>query len=100
MTPLSYILLLAAALFCLGVYAVLTRTNAIGLLLGVELMANAVNINFVAFSRYAGGHTGQVFALFAVALTVAEVVVGLALVILLYRSRKDVRVDQARALSH
>ncbi|MEZ4226231.1 MAG: NADH-quinone oxidoreductase subunit NuoK [Polyangiaceae bacterium] len=100
MTPLSYLLLLAAALFCLGVFAVLTRQNAIGLLLGVELMANAVNLNLVGFSRYLGGHSGQVFAVFAIALTVAEVVVGLALVILLYRTQQDVRVDRANTLSH
>jgi NADH-quinone oxidoreductase subunit K len=91
-------LLLAAALFSLGVYGLLTRRNAVGILLSVELMANAANLNFVAFSRALGGHTGQVFALFAVAVTVAEVAVGLALVILLYRSRKDVLVDQASDL--
>jgi NADH:ubiquinone oxidoreductase subunit K len=93
-------LLLSAALFSLGIYGVLSRRNAVGLLLSVELMANAVNINLVAFSRYHGGAVGQVFALFAIALTVAEVVVGLALVILLYRSKKDVAVDAARALEH
>ncbi len=97
--PLSSILLLSAALFCIGVFGVLTRRNAVGILLSVELMANAVNINFVAFSRYQGGALGQVFALFAIALTVAEVVVGLALVILLYRAKKGVRVDEANALS-
>lgn len=96
--PLSAYLLIAAALFCIGLYGVLTRRNAIGLLLSVELMANAVSINFVAFSRYHGGHTGQVFALFAIALTVAEVVVGLALVMLLYRARKDIAVDAANEL--
>jgi NADH:ubiquinone oxidoreductase subunit K len=92
--------LLSAALFSVGVYGVLSRRNAIGLLLSVELMANAVNINLVAFSRHHGGVAGQVFALFAIALTVAEVVVGLALVILLYRARKDVAVDAASALKH
>lgn len=91
-------LLLAAALFCIGIYTVLSRRNAIGVLLGVELMSNAGNINLVAFSRFHGGHTGQVFAVFAIALTVAEVVVGLALVVLLYRSRKDVAVDAAAEL--
>lgn len=91
-------LLLAAALFCIGVFGIITRPNAIGILLSVELMANAVNINLVAFSRYSGGHTGQVFALFAMAITVAEVVVGLAIIIMLYRSRRDVRVDLAKEL--
>lgn len=98
--PLSAYVLVAAALFCIGIYGVLTRRNAIGLLLSVELMANAVSINFVAFSRYHDGHVGQVFAVFAIALTVAEVVVGLALVMLLYRARKDVVVDAARELKH
>lgn len=97
--PLTSVLLLSMALFCIGVFGVLSRRNAIGILLSVELMANAVNINLVAFSRFQGGVVGQVFAVFAIALTVAEVVVGLALVILLYRSRKDVRVDEANALS-
>jgi NADH-quinone oxidoreductase subunit K len=98
--PLQAFLLLASALFCIGAYGLLTRRNAVGILLSVELMANAVNINLVAFSRFHGGHLGQVFALFAVAVTVAEVAVGLALVILLYRSRKDVLVDQASEMRH
>ncbi len=98
--PLQPFVLLAAALFCLGIYGVLSRRNAIGILLSVELMMNAANINLVAFSRYHGGHVGQVFALFAIALTVAEVVVGLALVILLYRAKKDSVVDAADALKN
>ena len=100
MIPAQGYLLLAAALFSLGIYGLVTRRNAIGLLLSVELMANAVNINLVAFSRMHGGELGQVFAIFAIAITVAEVVVGLALVILLYRSRKDVLVDTASDLKH
>jgi len=96
--PLSPYLLLTAALFAIGIYGLLTRRNVVGMLLSVELMANAVNINLVAFSRYHGGTTGQVFAVFAIALTVAEVVVGLALVILLYRAQKDIAVDTATAL--
>lgn len=92
------LLLLSAALFCVGVYGVVSRRNVIGILLSVELMMNAVNINLVAFSHHHGSHIGQTFALFSIALTVAEVVVGLALVILLYRSRKHVAVDGAQAL--
>jgi NADH-quinone oxidoreductase subunit K len=91
--PLTPYLLLSTALFCVGVYGVLSRRNAVGILISVELMANAVNINLVAFSRAHGTALGQVFALFSIAITVAEVVVGLALVILLYRSRQDVLVD-------
>lgn len=100
MMALQPYLLLSAALFAVGIYGLLSRQNAVGMLLSVELMANAVNINLVAFSRYHGGALGQVFAVFAIALTVAEVVVGLALVILLYRSRKDVDVSAASALKH
>ena len=91
-------LLLGAVLFCIGVYGVLSRTNLIGILLSVELMANAVNINLVAFSRYAGNLMGQAFSLFSIALTVAEVVVGLSIVILLYRSRKSILTDAVQTL--
>ena len=98
--PLQPYLLLSAALFAIGVYGVLSRRNAVGMLISVELMANAVNVNLVAFSRYYGAVLGQVFAVFAIALTVAEVVVGLSLVILLYRAHQDVVVDAASALKH
>lgn len=90
---LSAYLLLSAALFSLGVFGLVTRKNAVGVLASVELMANAVNLNLVAFARFLGDSTGQVFALFSVAITVAEVVVGLALVIVLFRARSDVRLE-------
>lgn len=96
--PLAAWLLLAAALFCIGVYGLLTRRNTIAILLSVELMANAVNVNLVALTRALGDLAGQVFTLFAVSLTVAEVVVGLAIVVLLYRSRSDIQADQADQL--
>jgi len=92
-------LTVAAVMFCLGVFGVITRRNAIGVLVSIELMANAVNINLVAFGRYVAGSTGQVFTLFAIALTVAEVVIGLAIVVLLYRTRKDTLIDLASELS-
>ena len=92
---LSMCLTLAAALFSVGVYGLLTRRQAVAVLLSVELMANAANLCFVAFSRFRGDVTGQALAIFALALTVAEVAVGLALVILLYRSHGDTRVDLA-----
>ena len=98
MSEIQFCLLLAALLFAIGVFGLLTRRNAIGILLSVELMANAVNINLVAFSRLHGGATGQVFALFAIALTVAEVAVGLALVILMARQRRTIDVSEARDL--
>ncbi|MCA9560293.1 MAG: NADH-quinone oxidoreductase subunit NuoK [Myxococcales bacterium] len=95
---LSAWLVLGAGLFCIGVYGILTRRNAIGLLASVEVMANAVNLLLVAFGRYHGTGDGQVFALFTTALTVTEAAVGLALVILLYRSRKGILVDSAAEL--
>ena len=94
------ILLLTSALFCMGIYGLVTRRNAIALLLSTELMINAVTINLVAFSRLAGGVTGQVFAVFTIALTVAEVVVGLAIVILLFRWRREIAIDSANELRH
>jgi NADH-quinone oxidoreductase subunit K len=91
---LTIALLLASALFCLGLAGLLTRKHAIALILSVELMVNAANIAFVAFAHFRGG-MGQVFALFALAITVAEVAVGLALVLLLYRRHGDTLVDLA-----
>ena len=87
-------LLLAAAVFAIGLFGVLTRRNAVGILLGIELMLNAVNINFVAFSRFNGDLAGMVFAMFTIAITVAEVAVGLAIVIVIFRVRKTVEADR------
>jgi NADH-quinone oxidoreductase subunit K len=94
--PLSWFLVLAAALFCIGLYGVLSRRNAIGILMGIELMLNAVNINLVAFWRYLDTvrMTGQVFAIFVFAVAAAEVAVGLALVISIYRNRDTVVVEE------
>ena len=94
------LLLLTSGLFCMGIYGLITRRNAIALLISAELMINAVTINLVTFSRIAGGVTGQVFAVFTIALTVAEVVVGLAIVILLFRWRREISVDSANELRH
>jgi NADH-quinone oxidoreductase subunit K len=92
MIPLSWYLILAAALFCLGVYGVLSRKNAVAILMGIELMLNAVNINLVAFWRFQNPAqvAGQVFAIIVFAVSAAEVAVGLALVISLYRRRNTV----------
>jgi NADH-quinone oxidoreductase subunit K len=90
---LSAYLTLSALVFCIGLFGVITRRNTVGILLGIELMLNAVNINFVAFARFRGDPTGMVFTLFAISITVAEVAVGLALVILLFRSRRTVMAD-------
>jgi NADH-quinone oxidoreductase subunit K len=87
-------LTLAAVLFAIGLFGVVTRRNAIGILLGIELMLNAVNINLVAFARFWGGDTaGMIFTLFTISITVAEVALGLALVILIFRVKRTVIAD-------
>jgi len=95
MVPLHWYLIVAATLFCIGLYGVLSRRNAIGILMGIELMLNAVNINLVAFWRYVmpTASTGQVFALFAFTVAAAEAAVGLALIIAIYRSRDTVIIE-------
>lgn len=87
---LNQFLLLAAALFCIGVYGVLARRNAVLVLMSVELILNAVNINLVAFGAFRDNIAGEVFALFVIAIAAAEVGVGLAMVLLLYRNRKSI----------
>ena len=90
---LNNFLILSAFLFCTGIYGVLARKNAVLVLMSIELMLNAVNINFVAFSRFRGDDVGMVFTLFAICITVAEVALGLAIVILLFRMRKTASAD-------
>jgi len=85
-------LLLSAAVFAIGVFGVLTRRNALIFLMSVELMLNAANINFVAFSLHYGNLTGQVFALFVMALAAAEVAVGIGIILVLYRNFGDIDV--------
>ncbi len=91
-------LILAACLFTIGLFGVLTRRNAIGILLGIELMLNAVNVNLVAFARYAADAVGLIFTLFTISITVAEVALGLAIVILIFRVRRTVEADQLHLL--
>jgi len=86
-------LLVAAAVFAIGLFGVLSRRNAIGILLGIELMLNAVNINLVAFARAGAGLAGWILALFMIAITVTEVAVGLAIVIVIFRVRRTVEAD-------
>lgn len=92
MIPLSWYLILSAALFSVGLFGVLTRKNAVAILLGIELMLNAININLVSFWRYGNvvSMVGQVFAIIVFAVAAAEVAVGLALVISIYRQRNTV----------
>ena len=89
---------LAAALFSIGLFGVVTRRNTIGILLGIELMLNAVNINLVAFAHFTGTVVGWVLALFTIAITVTEVAVGLAIVIVIFRVRRTVDADHLNLL--
>ena len=82
----QYYLFLAAAVFCIGLFGVLTRREALYFLMSVELMLNAANINLIAFSQYYGDLTGQVFALFVIALAAAEVAIGIGIILVLYRN--------------
>ncbi len=95
MIPLSWYLILSAAMFCIGLYGVLARKNAIAILLGIEVMLNAVNINLVAFWRYRYPETmnGQAFAIMVFVVAAAEVAVGLALIISIYRRKNTVVAD-------
>ena len=94
--PVSYFLVLSALLFSVGIYGVLTRQNAVLVLLSIELMLNATNINLVAFSAFfqEAGVAGQVFALFVIAVAAAEVGIGLAIVILIFRNQQSVDLDE------
>ena len=92
--PITQYLLLSAFLFCTGIYGVLARRNGVLVLMSIELMLNAVNINLVAFSARLSDTAGQVFALFVIAIAAAEVGVGLAIVLLIYRNRVGVNLDE------
>jgi NADH-quinone oxidoreductase subunit K len=94
----QYYLLLSAAVFCIGVYGILTRRNALIFLMSVELMLNAANINLVAFSFHHGNLTGQVFSLFVMALAAAEVAVGIGIILVLYRNFEGVDVTKAATM--
>jgi len=96
MIPLSWYLTVAAIVFCIGLYGALARRNAIGVLMGIELMLNAVNINLVAFWRYVTPQllTGQVFAIFVITVAAAEAAIGLALIISIFRNRQTVIVEE------
>lgn len=93
---LIHFVALSAIVFSIGMYGALTRRNAIGILMSIELMFNAVNINFVAFAKFVDpvAITGQVFAIFVIAIAAAETTVGLAIVLMIYRNFKDIFVDR------
>lgn len=98
MVPPSYYMILSALIFAIGLYGVLTRSNAVVILMCVELMLNAANLNLVAFASYLGDVTGQVLVLFALAIAAAEVAVGLGIFILIYREHGTVDVTLPRGM--
>lgn len=95
---LNQFLFLAAILFCIGVYGVLARKNGVLVLMSIELILNAVNINLVAFGAFNQNLMGHIFALFVIAVAAAEVGVGLAVVLLIYRNRRSINVAEADLL--
>lgn len=96
---IHHFLAVALALFCLGLFCVLTRRNAIGILMGVELILNAANVNLIAFSRFGNvGYDGQVFAIFVIMLAAAEAAIGLAIVLGIYRRTRAIDVAGMRLL--
>jgi len=97
---LQYFLILAAALFCIGIYGLINSRNAVRVLMSVELMLNAVNLNLMAFSNYLDpvGVKGQVFTVFVIAIAAAEAAVGLAIVLAIYRNRDTVDMEQFNLL--
>jgi NADH-quinone oxidoreductase subunit K len=102
MIPLSWYLIVAALLFCIGLYGVMARRNAVAILMAVELMLNAVNINLVAFWRYLQPEkqVGVAWAVFVIAVAAAEAAVGLALIITVYRSRDSVVAEELDTLKY
>lgn len=100
--PVSAFLALALILFCIGLYGALTKRNTIIVLISIELMLNAVNINLVTFSKYGPNPsiTGQVFALFAIAVAAAEAAIGLAILFAIYRNRHSVNIDEMNQLKN
>ena len=98
MIRLPFVLFFSALLFSSGVYGVLARRNAVMVLMAIELMLNAVNVNLIGFSAQLKDVSGQVFALFVIAVAAAEVGIGLAIVILLFRNRGSINVDEVNLL--
>lgn len=100
MIPLQLVLIVSAFLFCIGIFGVLTRRNVVGILISIELILNAANLNLVAFSRHLNmpDGMGEVFALFVIALAAAGSVVGLVLVIAIYRNGRSVYIDEVNIM--
>ena len=98
MIPLSWYLALSAVLFTIGVVGVITKRNAISMFMCIELMLNAVNLTFVAFSSYFGDVTGQLFVFIVMTVAAAEAAVGLGIIIAIFRNRESLNVDEANVL--
>ena len=99
MIGLGHYLVISAVLFSLGIMAMLTRKNAVNVLMGIELILNSANLNLVAFSKFAVGNlNGQIFAVFVIVIAAAEAAVGLAIVLAVFRTRGGVNVDEVRTL--
>ena len=98
MVPIAYYLVLAAVLFCVGICAFLIKRNVITVFMSIELMLNAVNLAFVTFSRLHGHLDGQMIAFFTMVVAACEVVVGLAIIMTIFRARKSASVDDANLL--
>ncbi len=98
MTELIDFLLVSIALVAVGIYGIVVKRNAIRMLISIEIIANAANLNLVAFSRYTGNVQGQVFALFSIAIAAAEVAIGLGLVVIAYRLYKEIDVAEFRSM--
>src|SRR5215813_8968000 len=97
---LNHFLVLSLIIFSLGMFCVLTRRNAIGILMGVELILHSANLNYLAFAHYGGGkYDGQIFAIFVIMLAAAEAVIGLAVVLAIYQNFKTIDVDATETLS-
>jgi len=100
MVPINYYLLLAAALFCIGMFGVLVRRNALIVFMSVELMLNAANLTFLAFARQRGDLAGHLSAFFVIAVAAAEASIGLAIVIAVFRSRGSLMIDDFKTMKH
>ncbi len=98
MVPTSHLLVFSATMFLIGMVGVLTRRNAIIILMSIELMMNSANINFIAFAHELGDLAGQIFAVFTIVVAAGEVAVGLAIIIALYRNKDTINIDEIRIM--
>ena len=100
MVPIQHYLWLAAGLFCIGMFGVLVRRNALVVFMCIELMLNAANLTFLAFARQRGDNLGHVSAFFVIAVAAAEAAIGLAIVIAVFRSRATLNIEEMRTMKH